>query len=69
MRSLFIERPRGAVFPEHMRSVLSTNLLTCNFFPEYMRSIFEKPRLSDFFPEHVQSLFTGFRVSLREFSI
>ena len=32
MRSLFIERPRGAVFPEHMRSVLSTNLLTCNFF-------------------------------------
>jgi hypothetical protein len=23
--------------------------------PEYMRSLFEKPWLSDFFPEHVQS--------------
>ena len=32
MRSLLSERPRSATFPEYMRSVSVSNLLTCNLF-------------------------------------
>ena len=32
MQSLFSERPRSTTFPEYMRSVSVSNLLTCNLF-------------------------------------
>lgn len=57
-RKLFTILHFGGAWPLIFKPRMSENVPKQSekvIIPEYMRSLFEKPWLSDFFPEHVQS--------------